>query len=92
MCIRDRPIADTSVKKKHIVLEGDIPSAMNPPRGCPFQTRCRYKETVGKYLCETEIPPVRSLADGHAVKCHMSDADLQQMEPVISFATNKEAS
>ena len=86
------PIADTSVKKKHIVLEGDIPSAMNPPRGCPFQTRCRYKETVGKDLCETEIPPVRSLANGHAVKCHMSDADLQQMEPVISFATKKEAS
>ncbi|TIW32752.1 MAG: ATP-binding cassette domain-containing protein, partial [Mesorhizobium sp.] len=36
------PIADTSVIKKHIVLEGDIPSAMNPPTGCPFQTRCGY--------------------------------------------------
>jgi peptide/nickel transport system ATP-binding protein len=37
------PIADTKVKKQHIVLEGDIPSAMNPPPGCPFQTRCRWK-------------------------------------------------
>jgi peptide/nickel transport system ATP-binding protein len=37
------PIADTSIHKQRIVLEGDIPSAMNPPPGCPFQTRCRWK-------------------------------------------------
>ncbi len=53
------PIADTSVKKKHIVLEGDIPSAMNPPPGCPFQTRCRWKSQVPGKLCETEVPPMR---------------------------------
>ena len=38
------PIADTNVEKEHIVLEGDIPSAMSPPSGCPFQTRCRWKK------------------------------------------------
>ncbi len=77
------PIADTSVKKKHIVLEGDIPSAMNPPSGCPFQTRCRWKDKAGAAKCESEVPPVRVLADGHQVKCHLSDADLAAMEPVI---------
>lgn len=85
------PIADTSVEKKHIVLEGDIPSAMNPPSGCPFQTRCRYKDTVGGNLCETEVPPVQELASGHNIKCHLSNADFAKMEPVISFAA-KEAS
>ena len=85
------PIADTSVEKKHIVLEGDIPSAMNPPSGCPFQTRCRYKDTVGGGLCEKEVPPVKKVAGGHVIKCHLSDTDLQKMEPVISFAA-KEAS
>ncbi|MEM9788334.1 MAG: oligopeptide/dipeptide ABC transporter ATP-binding protein, partial [Pseudomonadota bacterium] len=79
------PIADTSVEKKHIVLEGDIPSAMNPPTGCPFQTRCRWKSKVGD-LCEREVPPVRILADGHQIKCHLSDQDLTEMEPVIQIA------
>ena len=80
------PIADTRVKKKHIVLEGEIPSAMNPPPGCPFQTRCRWKSKVPGNLCETEVPPVRRLGNGHQVKCHLSDADFASMEPVIEVA------
>lgn len=80
------PIADTSVKKKHIVLEGDIPSAMNPPSGCPFQTRCRWKSEVPGGLCEKEMPPVRQLAAGHQIKCHLSDEKLTEMEPVIEIA------
>ncbi len=80
------PIADTSVEKTHIVLEGDIPSAMNPPPGCPFQTRCRWKDQVPGGLCEREVPPVRDLAEGHQVKCHLSDAKLAEMEPVIKIA------
>ena len=80
------PIADTKVKKKHIVLEGDIPSAMNPPSGCPFQTRCGWKSKVANGLCDKEVPPVRFVADGHQIKCHLSDADLAEMEPVIQIA------
>ncbi|SEN48245.1 peptide/nickel transport system ATP-binding protein [Roseovarius tolerans] len=80
------PIADTSVKKRHIVLEGDVPSAMNPPPGCPFQTRCRWKSEVPNGLCEKEVPPVRDLAPGHQVKCHLSQEMLDRMEPVIKIA------
>jgi len=79
------PIADTRVKKKHIVLDGDIPSAMNPPSGCPFQTRCRWKDIAGKAKCESEVPPVRVLDGGHQVKCHLPDAELANMEPVIEI-------
>lgn len=79
------PIADTSVEKKHIVLEGDIPSAMNPPPGCPFQTRCRWKDQVPGGLCEREVPPMR-VQDGHQIKCHLSEAQLAEMEPVIKIA------
>ena len=79
------PIADTSVTKKQIVLDGDIPSALNPPSGCPFQTRCGHKSKVDNNLCEQELPPVKTLANGHAIKCHLSNDYLDQMEPVISF-------
>ena len=80
------PIADTSIQKMHIVLEGDIPSAMNPPPGCPFQTRCRWKNKVADGLCDREMPPVRTLANGHQIKCHLPDAELDNMEPVIKMA------
>jgi len=79
------PIADTSVVKKHIVLEGDIPSAMNPPPGCPFQTRCRYKNLVPGNKCETELPPNRDLGAGHRSLCWLSDDVLAKMEPVIQI-------
>ncbi|WP_144222359.1 dipeptide ABC transporter ATP-binding protein [Mesorhizobium amorphae] len=79
------PIADTSVVKKHIVLEGDIPSAMNPPTGCPFQTRCRYKHLVADGRCEKEVPPLRELGSGHRSLCWLSDEVLATMEPVIRF-------
>ncbi|GLS28940.1 peptide/nickel transport system ATP-binding protein [Mesorhizobium albiziae] len=79
------PIADTSVVKKHIVLEGDIPSAMNPPSGCPFQTRCRWKKFVPGNKCETQVPPLKDLGNGHRSLCWLDDEQLATMEPVISF-------
>ena len=80
------PIADTSVEKVHIVLEGDIPSAMNPPSGCPFQTRCRWKHKVPDNRCEIDVPEQRVLAAGHEIKCHLSEDQLAEMQPVIKIA------
>ncbi|MDR0809679.1 MAG: ABC transporter ATP-binding protein [Gemmobacter sp.] len=80
------PIADTRVEKQRIVLEGDIPSALNPPPGCPFQTRCRWKAEVPDGLCEREVPPMRDLAEGHQVKCHLPAEVLARMRPVIRIA------
>ena len=81
------PIADTKVIRKRIVLDGDIPSAMNPPPGCPFQTRCRWKSQVTPAgLCDREMPPVRVLDGDHQIKCHLSAEVLASMEPVIQMA------
>jgi peptide/nickel transport system ATP-binding protein len=77
------PIADTRIRKKHIVLEGEIPSALNLPTGCPFHTRCHRK--IGR-ICETEAPPLREFGPGHQILCHLPPAELLAMEPVIALA------
>ena len=78
------PIADATVRKRHVVLEGEIPSALSPPAGCPFQTRCGHKGQVPGGLCERVVPPARIVADGHTIKCHLPLGDLERMEPVFS--------
>jgi peptide/nickel transport system ATP-binding protein len=55
---------------------------MNPPSGCPFQTRCHRK--IGA-ICEDEMPAVKELAPGHRILCHLDEATLRAMEPVIAF-------
>ncbi|MGA0716077.1 MAG: hypothetical protein ACO3OO_12550, partial [Gemmobacter sp.] len=52
--------------------------------GCPFQTRCRWKSKVPGGICETEVPPLRDLAPGHAIRCHLGPEELARMEPVIT--------
>ena len=74
------PIADTSVEKKRIVLEGNLPSVLDPPLGCPFNTRCHRK--LGE-PCETDRPPEQEDAPGHLIACHIPMAALREMDPVI---------
>ena len=74
------PIADPTVKKRQIVLEGTLPSAIDPPTGCPFHTRCPRKLGV---VCETEPPPQREASSGHVVACHIPLEELRAVEPVI---------
>ena len=74
------PIADPTVKKRQIVLEGTLPSAMDPPTGCPFHTRCPRK--LGA-VCETEPPPQREASSGHVIACHIPLEELRAVEPVI---------
>jgi peptide/nickel transport system ATP-binding protein len=83
------PIADTTAEKKRIPLEGEIPSALSPPPGCPFQTRCHWKHRVPDGRCDIELPPIVEIGAGHFVKCHLSSADFAEMEPVISLAPRK---
>lgn len=74
------PIADTSIEKKRIILEGTLPSVMNPPKGCPFHTRCPRK--IGK-ICETETPPFAEASPGHIIFCHIPMEELRAVDPVI---------
>ena len=60
------PVAKLDVKKERIILEGDVPSPIEPPEGCRFLGRCRYCQT----LCTKETPPLKEYAPGHFVACH----------------------
>lgn len=64
------PIPDPTVRRERIVLEGDVPSPVNPPKGCRFHTRCRYVSQVGE-KCKTEEPPLVNVGGGHWVACHL---------------------
>jgi oligopeptide transport system ATP-binding protein len=64
------PIPDPTVKKKRIILEGDVPSPINPPTGCHFHTRCMYKEKI----CEEVEPEFKDIGGGHWVACHFRPA------------------
>jgi len=61
------PMPDTARKKERIVLEGDVPSPVNPPAGCTFHPRCSYREA----LCSETEPPLDFDADRHGVACHV---------------------
>ncbi|TDX32675.1 ABC transporter ATP-binding protein [Rhodovulum visakhapatnamense] len=80
------PVPDTRVEKTRIVLEGDVPSAIDPPPGCPFQTRCHWKDRVPNGRCARELPPMVELGSGHRILCHLSAEALGEMEPVFRVA------
>ena len=63
------PIPDPTIKRDRIILEGDIPSPINPPSGCVFRTRCRYKITE----CEHTVPELREVSPGHFKACIRDD-------------------
>jgi len=77
------PIADTRVKRKRIILEGALPSVLDPPRGCPFHTRCPRKLGL---VCEETAPPMQRTKSGHALFCHIPLDELSAMDPVIRTA------
>ncbi len=61
------PVADPTLKRKRIVLQGDIPSPAKPPSGCKFHTRCMYV----KPECKEVVPELKDMGNGHKVACHL---------------------
>jgi peptide/nickel transport system ATP-binding protein len=75
------PIPDPSVERTNIRLPGTVPSALDPPSGCRFHTRCPRK--IGP-ICEREPPPWRRITERHRICCHTGIEELRAVEPVFS--------
>jgi len=69
------PVPDPNLNRQRIVLQGDVPSPVNPPSGCRFHTRCPYAQEV----CRAEEPELLDLGGGHQVACHFRKSFDQQL-------------
>ena len=74
------PIPDPTVERTNIRLSGTVPSALDPPEGCRFHTRCPRK--IGS-ICETESPPCRTDKEGHEIYCHIDIDKLRDVQPLF---------
>jgi peptide/nickel transport system ATP-binding protein len=76
------PIPDPTAEQKSIRLSGTVPSALNPPSGCRFNTRCPRK--LGE-VCEREVPPWQDAGNEHRIFCHIPLVELRKVEPVVTI-------
>jgi peptide/nickel transport system ATP-binding protein len=80
------PIPDPKARQKHIRLEGAVPSAINPPQGCRFHTRCPRRHLLpDPDICRT-TPPWRETGNGHRIFCHHTLETLSNLEPVVALS------
>ena len=79
-------VPDIGSRRERILLQGDIPSPLAPPSGCPFRTRCRYAEPA----CGDVVPPLAELSPGHFAACRRPELTLASPLPaeVPAFQTS----
>jgi peptide/nickel transport system ATP-binding protein len=71
------PVPDPEHKRSRIVLQGDVPSPMAPPPGCPFNPRCPYAMD----RCRREVPPLYDVGNGHVSACFLAEPEARSAEP-----------
>jgi oligopeptide/dipeptide ABC transporter ATP-binding protein len=78
------PDPERAAARQRIVLTGDVPSPLNPPAGCPFHTRCPWRQPE---RCDTEVPELREIRPGHLGACHWAEVLERPGELVVPSPT-----
>ncbi len=80
------PIPDPDAEQAHIRLSGNVPSALNPPSGCRFHTRCPRRNLLpdGGKICETQTPPLQKVEGEHRILCHIPIDELKKINSVLT--------
>jgi peptide/nickel transport system ATP-binding protein len=88
------PIPDPMIRQKKIRLSGEVPSALHPPTGCHFHTRCPRRDLLpdNGAVCVSETPPWRNISEEHRIMCHLSTEELSKMESVLTDSYQDERS
>jgi peptide/nickel transport system ATP-binding protein len=83
------PIPDPELRRRRIILSGDVPSPVNPPRGCHFHPRCQLRAELGNpEICAAQEPALLQFGDTeHAVACHFRGAGSEAESRVAAGAT-----
>ena len=74
------PMPDPTLKRERMILQGDVPSPVNPPKGCRFHTRCPF--AVDK--CKVDDPPLEELKPGHIVACWVAKEQVAQEKAALA--------
>jgi peptide/nickel transport system ATP-binding protein len=76
------PVPNPHVKMNRVILKGDIPSPVNPPKGCKFHTRCDQCMEI----CKRATPKYREVEEGHFCACHLyaSASEIAEMEAELA--------
>lgn len=86
------PIPDPTIQRKHLHLEGNVPSPRHPPTACRFHTRCLRRALLPNNgaICAEVDPPWQATSDGQRIRCHIPLEQLAAFEPVLSITKKEE--
>jgi peptide/nickel transport system ATP-binding protein/oligopeptide transport system ATP-binding protein len=75
------PLPDPTLRRKRIILTGDVPSPVNPPSGCNFHPRCWLRARLDNpSVCAAELPVLRAMGSDHVVACHFAEQSRTELE------------